>query len=80
MKLIFTAVVFTMAITGVLAQEDNRSWMPVQNKIGLALGIGSMTYLDKNASPLVYTAKPKNVRLFYNLETTNFLFSVDIDF
>ena len=79
MKFTFTAVMLATAFTVGCAQENER-WMPFQNKIGVALGIGSMTYLDKNASPLVYTTKPKNVRLFYNLETTNFLFSVDVDF
>lgn len=81
MKLNFTVVIMAMAVSIASAQEKSeRSWMPVQNRIGLALGIGSMTYLDKNASPLIYTSKPKNVRLFYNLETNNFLFSVDLDF
>ncbi len=62
------------------AQEyEKRPWMPLENRIGLALGIGSVTYLDKNSSPLVYQAKPKNLRLFYNLESNSFLFSIDLD-
>jgi hypothetical protein len=79
MKFTFTAALLATAFTVACAQENER-WMPFHNRIGLALGIGSMNYLDKNASPLIYTSKPKNVRLFYNLETSNFLFSVDVDF
>ena len=70
-----------LLITGLAYGQDyeNRPWMPLENRIGLALGIGSFTYLDKNSSPLVYQSRPKNLRLFYNLESNTFLFSVDLD-
>ncbi|MBL7740739.1 MAG: hypothetical protein JNK14_16085 [Chitinophagaceae bacterium] len=79
MKLILTLVAFL--ITGLaLAQDyENRPWMSLENRIGLAFGIGSVTYLDKNSSPLIYQSRPKNVRLFYNLESNTFLFSFDLD-
>ncbi len=79
MKSILTLV--ALFVTGLSHAQDyeNRPWMPLENRIGLALGIGSFTYLDKNSSPLVYQSKPKNLRLFYNLESNTFLFSVDLD-
>jgi hypothetical protein len=79
MKSILTLV--ALLVTGLSHAQDyeNRPWMPLENRIGLALGIGSFTYLDKNSSPLVYQSKPKNLRLFYNLESNTFLFSVDLD-
>lgn len=54
-------------------------WMARENRIGLAIGIGSVQYLDKNSSPLVYQSKPKLVQLFYVLESNHWLFSLDID-
>ena len=79
MKLTLTLA--ALLITGFAHAQDyeNRPWMPLENRIGLALGIGSVTYLDKNSSPLVYQSRPKNLRLFYNLESNTFLFSVDLD-
>jgi hypothetical protein len=79
MKSVLTLV--ALFVTGLSHAQDyeNRPWMPLENRIGLALGIGSFTYLDKNSSPLVYQSKPKNLRLFYNLESNTFLFSVDLD-
>ncbi|MBS1486069.1 MAG: hypothetical protein JST43_00665 [Bacteroidetes bacterium] len=73
--------VATLLITGIaLAQNyESRTWMPLENRIGIAIGIGSVTYLDKNSSPLVYQSRPKNLRLFYNLESNKFIFSVDLD-
>lgn len=70
-----------LAETAVAQAQDyeKRPWMPLENRIGLALGIGSVTYLDKNTSPLIYRSQPRNVRLFYNLETNHFLFSMDLD-
>src|SRR6187402_351525 len=80
MKLIFTYAVILMTGVSALAQDyDKRPWMPLENRIGLAMGIGSVTYLDKNSSPLVYQSRPKNLRLFYNLESNTFLFSLDLD-
>lgn len=58
---------------------QSRPWMALENRVGLALGIGSVTYLDQNSSPLIYTTKPKNLRLFYNLETNHFLFALNLD-
>jgi hypothetical protein len=71
-----------LAVAGIAEAQDyeKRPWMPLENRIGLAMGIGSVTYLDRNASPLIYRSQPKNLRLFYNLETNDFLFSVDLDF
>src|SRR6187455_1978919 len=68
-------------IMGLAHAQDyqTRPWMPLENRIGLALGIGSVTYLDRNSSPLIYQSRPKNLRLFYNLESNTFLFSVDLD-
>ena len=79
MKLTLTLAL--LLITGLAHAQDyqNRPWMPLENRIGLAIGIGSVKYLDKNSSPLVYQSKPKNLRLFYNLESNTFLFSVDLD-
>ena len=67
MKLTLTLAL--LLITGLAHAQDyqNRPWMPLENRIGLAIGIGSVKYLDKNSSPLVYQSKPKNLRLFYNL-------------
>jgi hypothetical protein len=80
MRLILTMAVLILCGTAAHAQDyENRPWMPLENRIGLALGIGSVTYLDKNSSPLVYQSRPKNLRIFYNLESTTFLFSVDLD-
>ncbi len=73
-------ILINLSALAVWGQDyQKRPWMPLENRIGLALGIGSITYLDKNASPLVYQSKPKNVRLFYNLESNHFLFSIDLD-
>jgi hypothetical protein len=80
MKLIWTLA--ALLFTGTAAHPQNyeqRPWMPLESRIGLAMGIGSVTYLDKNSSPLVYQSRPKNLRLFYNLESNDFLFSIDLD-
>lgn len=79
MKLTFTLV--ALLTTGFAYSQDyeNKPWMSLENRIGLAFGIGSVTYLDKNSSPLIYQSKPKNLRLFYNLESNTFLFSIDLD-
>lgn len=80
MRLSLTMAVLILYGTAAHAQDyENRPWMPLENRIGLALGIGSVTYLDKNSSSLVYQSRPKNLRLFYNLESNTFLFSVDLD-
>ncbi|HEX8039344.1 MAG TPA: hypothetical protein VF490_09335, partial [Chryseosolibacter sp.] len=70
-----------LAVAGMAQAQDyqKRPWMPLENRIGVAMGIGSLTYLDKNTSPLIYRSQPKNLRLFYNLETNHFLFSMDLD-
>ena len=78
MKRILITIFSIAALTG-HAQEDKRPWMPLESRIGIALGIGSHTYLDHNSSPLIYQAKPKNVRLFYQLESKDLLFSFDVD-
>ena len=76
-------ILFLLALLAALAVRgqdyQKRPWMPLENRIGLALGIGSVTYLDKNTSPLIYRGQPKNLRLFYNLESNDFLFAVDLD-
>jgi hypothetical protein len=76
-----TLALATLLIAGFAQAQDleNKPWMPLENRIGLALGIGSVTYLDKNSSPLVYRSRPKNLRLFYNLEGNTFLLSIDLD-
>jgi hypothetical protein len=77
-----TLTIAALLITGFAANAQDyaaRPWMPLESRIGLALGIGSITYLDKNSSPLVYQSRPKNLRIFYNLESNTFLFSVDLD-
>lgn len=80
MKKIMTWLCLVVSGLTASAQDyENRPWMPLENRIGLALGIGSVKYLDKNSSPLIYQSRPKNVRLFYNLETNQFLFSIDLD-
>lgn len=80
MRLSLTMAVLILYGSAAHAQDyENRPWMPLENRIGLALGIGSVTYLDKNSSPLVYQSRPKNLRIFYNLESNTFLFSVDLD-
>jgi len=78
----FKSIAFLcLVVTGVAQAQDyqKRPWMPLENRIGLALGIGSVTYLDKNTSPLIYRSQPKSVRVFYNLETNHFLFTMDLD-
>ncbi len=80
MKWNFLVIALLMTPLITRAQDtEMRRWMPTQNRIGLALGIGNVTYLDKNTSPLIYRSKPKNLRLFYNLESGRFLFSLDLD-
>jgi len=80
MKQILILIGLLMIGEATPAQDANsKSWMPLENRIGLALGISNITYLDKNSSPLVYQSKPKNLRLFYNLENNSFLFSIDLD-
>lgn len=51
----------------------------LRHRIGLAVGIGNIRYLDRNSSPLIYQSKPKCVRLFYNMEDDDFLFAIDVD-
>jgi hypothetical protein len=80
MKLMLT--VASLLITGIVTHAQDykkRPWMPLENRIGIAMGIGSVRYIDENSSPLVYQSRPKTLRLFYNLESNRFLFSVDLD-
>jgi hypothetical protein len=79
MKKLITLIVMTASIAVHAQDYQKRPWMPLENRIGLALGIGSITYLDKNTSPLIYRSKPMNLRLFYNLESNTFLFALDVD-
>lgn len=80
MKQILLAIGLLIIGEAALAQDGNsRPWMPLENRIGVAVGISNINYLDKNSSPLVYQSKPKNLRLFYNLESNSFLFSIDLD-
>jgi hypothetical protein len=74
-------IIFWLVLTSLAHAQDyqKRPWMPLENRIGLAFGIGSVTYLDKNTSPLIYRSQPKNLRLFYNLETNHFLLALDLD-
>jgi hypothetical protein len=58
---------------------SERPWMALENRVGVAIGIGSVTYLDRNATSLIYQSKPKNARLFYHLETNHFLFAMNLD-
>ncbi len=77
---IFTITIIAMAAAlTALAQEDTRPWMPLESRIGLAIGIGSQTFLDANSSPLIYQSKPKSVKLFYQLESNSLLVNFDID-
>jgi hypothetical protein len=62
-----------------VSQQDTRPWMARENRLGISVGIGSHTYLDQNTSPLIYQSKPKNVRLFYQLESNDLLITLDID-
>jgi hypothetical protein len=78
----FKVIVTLLLLAQVLrAQERHlpQPWMPLENRIGLAIGIGKVTYRDKNISPLVYQSPAKNVRLFYALESNHLLFSFDFD-
>jgi hypothetical protein len=79
MKLRLTFAVLLIAGLARAQDYENRPWMPLENRVGLAVGIGSVAYLDRNSSPLIYESKPKNVRLFYALESNTFLFSLDLD-
>lgn len=79
MKHALLAFVLLATIAPVKGQEDRRPWMPLENRVGIAFGIGKHTFLDENTSPLVYQSKPKNLRLFYQLESNTVLLSVDID-
>jgi hypothetical protein len=78
MKLRIT-IALIFLVTNLYGQETTRPWMPLESRIGIALGIGNISYLDKNSSPLIYQSKPKNVRLFYNLESNDMLFAIDFD-
>src|SRR4051812_29796111 len=62
-----------------MAQDDTRAWMPLESRIGLAIGMGTQTFLDSNTSPLVYQSKAKNIRVFYQLESNDVLINFDID-
>jgi hypothetical protein len=72
-------IFLSIASLRVNAQEDQRPWMPRENRIGISVGIGTHTYLDQNTSPLIYQSKPKNVRVFYQLESNDMLLTFDID-
>jgi hypothetical protein len=78
MKLRFT-IPFIFLAASLYGQEDTRTWMALESRIGIAFGIGNISYLDRNSSPLIYQSKPKNVRLFYNLESNDMLFTIDLD-
>jgi hypothetical protein len=75
-RLTFLLMVLT---SGVCAQETPVAEPTVRNRIGLAIGIGHVRWTDKNSSPLTYQSIPKNVRLFYNLETEDIIVTVDLD-
>jgi hypothetical protein len=77
-KLLLTACLATLALAS-RAQDDTRPWMPLENRVGISLGIGRHTFLDQNTSPLVYESRLKNVKLFYQLESNHILFTFDID-
>jgi hypothetical protein len=79
MKLTLTLSALLITILAHAQESQNNPWMSLENRIGLALGIGSVKYVDKNSSPLNYQTRPKIVRLFYNLESNTFLFSVDLE-
>src|SRR5690242_7140276 len=61
------------------AQETPVEKSVVRNRMGIALGIGHVQWTDKSNSPLTYKSIPKNVRLFYNLETEDAIVTVDLD-
>lgn len=77
-KTILAFCLFLVSPAGI-AQEDPRPWMPLENRVGIAVGIGSHSFLDQNTSPLVYQSKPKSVRLFYQLESNHVIFTFDVD-
>src|SRR5687768_3518661 len=77
-RILLTLCLITRGVIGI-AQEDARPWMPLESRIGIAIGIGTQTFLDNNTSPLVYRSKPKNLRLFYQLESNDLLVNFDID-
>lgn len=79
MKKIFVVAAMVILNTTCRAQSDTRPWMALESRIGLAMGLGKVVYLDQNSSPLIYKAKPKNVRIFYTLESNDLLFSIDLD-
>lgn len=78
MKLRLTLLLMTVWSLGD-AQETHDEKSVVRNRIGIALGIGHVRWTDKNNSPLTYKSVPKNVRLFYNLETDDAIITVDLD-
>lgn len=81
MKLIFLLMMSIGIIIPACGQGDPlRSWMPLESRIGMAVGIGSISYQDSNSSPLIYKASPKKVKFFYHLESNDFLFTVDLAF
>ncbi len=79
MRVLLLCALGAIGLSAKAQDYEKRPWMPLENRLGLAVGIGQITYVDKNSSPLIYQSRPKNVRLFYNLETNDFLFSVDLD-
>jgi hypothetical protein len=72
-------LLFMMLGLGVMAQEIRPSARGLEHRLGLAIGLGSVRWLDQNSSPLDYISKPKNVRLFYSLENRSMLVTVDLD-
>ncbi|HEY0653093.1 MAG TPA: hypothetical protein VGD65_08190 [Chryseosolibacter sp.] len=72
-------LILLLAPFSLAAQEDSRPWMARENRIGLSIGIGTHRFLDQNTSPLIYQSKPKNVRLFYQLESKDLVVTFDVD-
>jgi hypothetical protein len=80
MKVMYMLALILLSGWAAFGQEyEQRPWMALENRVGLALGLGSVRYLDKNSSPLIYQSRPKQLRLFYNLETNDFLFAFNVD-
>jgi hypothetical protein len=76
MRILFVLLLIPLASSG---QENRNPWMDRENRIGISIGIGTVTFREKNTSPLVYRSRPPGLRLFYQLETNNTIITADLE-
>ena len=75
-----SSFIFILLVHTLFSQSaDPQSWLQAKNRIGISLGIGSVAYVDRNVSPLIYQSRPKNLKLYYTREIQNLMFTADLD-